>query len=504
MARIQVDFDEVMRFADLHGDIARSIDARRGVFRIDAARIDTIVVEYGLHRPASGFPGSLASAMAEADARAGRVAQTLLETSTRILRHAGSISDDSFNWLSAVWADGAIRDFSMELLESAGDFVADRARRGRVLGQSVSPALKVLGPFLMGATGVLDIIDGAYGVVDATAEGWDRVASVVQVVSGSVFAVVGGTATALFIAGGAGAAALLLTAASPFVIAAAIIGLGAVIIEHRHRIARMVRPLVEGAREHGGDLLRGALPFAFVPAAFPLVPVGLAGLTLSLLERESSALAPRATSDESRAPVRLPGGPIGPDGTLQGSAPNLQGSSPHLQGPGSGPVGPTPSPAPPSPPWTPGPQPISNSDIAAAAEREIAADRFRYRGQVGDSKQGECMVAMSRWLKSVPGGVWRGSEHALDGYERVGATSIPVEDLRRGDVVQRVSVTHPRSYIHAHTMVVLSVDPHDPSLMTVAESNHEGPGVMGIRTLRLADHLPPGTVWTGWRFGERP
>lgn len=81
MAKIQIDFDQVMRFGGLHGDIGRSIDAHRNAFRGDSNHLDQVMAAFGLARAPGGttFQGmSIAGAMGDADARAGRVAHTLL------------------------------------------------------------------------------------------------------------------------------------------------------------------------------------------------------------------------------------------------------------------------------------------------------------------------------------------------------------------------------------------------------------------------------------------
>ena len=54
MAKIQIDFDQVMRFGGLHGDIGRSIDAHRNAGRGDSNHLDQVMAAFGLARAPGG------------------------------------------------------------------------------------------------------------------------------------------------------------------------------------------------------------------------------------------------------------------------------------------------------------------------------------------------------------------------------------------------------------------------------------------------------------------
>ena len=101
MAKIQVDFDQVMHFADLHRDLAASLDSHRSVFNLDGNRLDQIINEFSLSRSTSNphFSGqTVAWSLLDASDRAQRVAHSMMETSTRIFQQANPIVDDHFDW----------------------------------------------------------------------------------------------------------------------------------------------------------------------------------------------------------------------------------------------------------------------------------------------------------------------------------------------------------------------------------------------------------------------
>lgn len=343
MAKIQVDLDQVMRFGKLHADIGRSLDAHRNVFRGDSNRLDRIMAEFGLTRSLGGstFQGmSIAAAMGDADARAARVANTLVTTSSRIFKYAGAsqTANSHFGLGSqlgqAIW--GAMASpFGIHLVEMVG---------GELAGIANSlPRLLRLAPIFIGITGVLDIVDAATSMWSGNTDGWTIVAAALKAGSG----VIGiGVTVGLIVFG----APFLGLVGGSFLVVGAVFSFAALAIMNRKQLAELataaatgigkaISAVAETVTEVGQDLLRSASDlwgktaklFGFAAkgvedVAFSATEVvrGLLGVgTLNLFR--PLHLTPLASHTPGSA-IPLPGARL-VGGSLQGSAPSLQGGS---------------------------------------------------------------------------------------------------------------------------------------------------------------------------------
>lgn len=214
MAVIQVDFDAVMQFGGLHRNASTALNERRPVFHQDWFRLDHIVNEFALAHPTTTNPhfGSLTLAGADADARAGRTATTLMTTSTKVFQHAGTVQTANSPG-DAIWA------MSLELVNNVGGIIATGLRAAEnVWGWRI--------PILSGVGLPFEIRD----LVNAK-DHWDRVAAAAQVAASAAniavpFLVVGGVIT--------------MPMAGPILTAAAIAHLGGTIVTHRRSIGQAI------------------------------------------------------------------------------------------------------------------------------------------------------------------------------------------------------------------------------------------------------------------------
>ena len=293
MGRIQVDFDALMKFADTYGDLGRDVDARRAVFRMDAARLDGIVASYGLPLVTSSrhFAGrSISGSMGDADARAGRVAQSLVDASSRLFRHAGSVNSDThFNWVTAALGPIDLRS------------LFDSGAMGWIEGQLVTALrvgskFRVLGPIGWGIDGVFLLYGGIQSILDPIDGGWSIASGVSEVIGGGLYTV----ATVVFIATAVSAGVVTAFAASaPVALAASAFAVLAIAINHREELGELarflgdlVRPAVQGVTETGHNLLSGGASglWSLPRVVFP--PIGLAAIALSGAEAAHDLLQP--------------------------------------------------------------------------------------------------------------------------------------------------------------------------------------------------------------------
>ena len=378
MAKIQIDFDQVMRFGGLHGDIGRSIDAQRNVFRGDSNHLDQVMAAFGLARAPGGttFQGmSIAGAMGDADARAGRVAHTLLTSSNKIFNYAGANQaiDSHFNWGGSVarafWGP-MTGPFGSHLAGMFGGELAGKVATGVVWGVRMSRGLSVLVPVFAGVTGVLDLVDAYSGIRDAGSDRWMMAAAVLKGGAGALGLGVALGAGAVIVVAGAAAGATAAAAAAPVLLVAGLLSVAALGIENRHQIGQIatdaargiggaVKALTTTASEAAHDLLAGAgniwnktvqLATATDKVIRDVVFATAGELRNALTNVVHNLTRPlNLVPTSSAAPgwvISMPGAVLSPGGALQGSGPTLQGgSTAPLQGPSQAPNGPSPTPS---------------------------------------------------------------------------------------------------------------------------------------------------------------
>lgn len=145
-----------------------------------------------------------------------------------------------------------------------------------------------------------------------------------------------------------------------------------------------------------------------------------------------------------------------------------------------------------------GPQHLSNSAIAAAAEAELKNEPGAL--PTGWNASGECMVSAQRWVKEAGGKVNPNGEVA-GSYQGV-AVQVPMKDVQRGDIIQYVDPNNPNgNWDHVHTVVVTGVN-SDGSLQII-ERNYDFKG--GIRQQTNWRPAPAqGWVADVFRYGDTP
>jgi uncharacterized protein YukE len=149
-------------------------------------------------------------------------------------------------------------------------------------------------------------------------------------------------------------------------------------------------------------------------------------------------------------------------------------------------------------PYVAGPQPISNSKIAEAAEAELAQHPAPMA--TGWNAPGECMVSAQRWVEAAGGRVNRNGEVA-GSYGGV-ATQVPLDQAQRGDIIQYLDPAAPNTdWAHVHTVVVVGTNA-DGSLRVI-ERNFDLAG--GIRPDNNWRPSPaPGWEARDYRYGSQP
>ena len=145
-----------------------------------------------------------------------------------------------------------------------------------------------------------------------------------------------------------------------------------------------------------------------------------------------------------------------------------------------------------------GPQNVSNSQIAAAAERELQQNP----GQLatGWNQPGECMTSAQRWVEAAGGTVNRNGEVA-GSYSGVSA-QVPLAQAQRGDIIQYVDPANPNGdWAHVHTVVVVGGNP--TSGFTIIERNYDLKG--SIREVSgWQPHPAAGWEARAYRYGNQP
>lgn len=277
MAKIQIPFDQVMHFGDLHGDIGRELELRRSVFNLDGRRLDVITDAFQLARSTGNehFAGhTIEYALNDASQRAQRVANSLIKTSSQIFRQANSHVDDSFDWGGAIWE--MVRGPGASLAEFIGGKLGDVLVGMGAVGKLSTPLLAFVGPGFILATGVLSLADGVVQLFTAAGDVFEYIAGGLKVIAGGIGVVVGGLAVTFAIVGPATVAAFL---SAPFVLGilavGAVAGVIALAIDYRKELAQAL-----GFRETsvetsgsgpapGGLIPLGPMPKPTIIATFP-------------------------------------------------------------------------------------------------------------------------------------------------------------------------------------------------------------------------------------------
>jgi uncharacterized protein YukE len=145
-----------------------------------------------------------------------------------------------------------------------------------------------------------------------------------------------------------------------------------------------------------------------------------------------------------------------------------------------------------------GPQHLSNSRIADAAEAELRDHPGAM--PTGWSQPGECMVSAQRWVEAAGGHVNRDGEVA-GSYSGV-AAQVPLADAQRGDIIQYVDPAAPNTdWDHVHTVVV--VGRNNDGSYQIIERNFDLKG--GIRRDDSWTPSPhAGWVAEAYRYGDAP
>ncbi len=265
MAVIRVDFDEVMRFGDLHRDISTSLKYTRSVFDRDAQHLDRIINEFGLPRVTNNphFAGlSIQAAFDDADARALRVARGLMETSSRIFRQAQPV-DSHFDWalnLSAAVSATFSSPESLAPLMAGLEFVGGKLVEKVVEAGAaavLSPGVIFIAPAFLLVIGGLAFHEGWVQIHDAAGEVWEQIAGGLKLVSGGITFLVGTAGLVVLVAGGSVAALLAAPVVGAALAIAALAGVAALLIDHRDVFAHALG-FDETAAERTGNKLLGA------------------------------------------------------------------------------------------------------------------------------------------------------------------------------------------------------------------------------------------------------
>ena len=117
------------------------------------------------------------------------------------------------------------------------------------------------------------------------------------------------------------------------------------------------------------------------------------------------------------------------------------------------PSSPAPSPSPAPAGYAAGPQHISNSSIAAAAEAELRTHPGAMDvGPDGEgwNTPGQCMVSAQRWITEA-GGHTGGGGAVTDMYAN-SATPVDLSHLQRGDIIQYENPNNAADWSHVHTV----------------------------------------------------
>jgi uncharacterized protein YukE len=146
-----------------------------------------------------------------------------------------------------------------------------------------------------------------------------------------------------------------------------------------------------------------------------------------------------------------------------------------------------------------GPQAISNSAIAAAAESELRTHPGAMA--TGWNQPGECMVSAQRWVEEAGGHVNRNGQVA-GSYSGV-AAQVPLAQAQRGDIIQYVDPANPNGdWEHVHTLVITGPG-SSPGTFNIIERNYDFHG--GIR--EVTNWTPkPAAGWEAraYRYGNQP
>ena len=346
MAKIQVDFDQVMHFGDLHRDLARALDGHRSAFNLDGNRLDQIINEFALPRSTSNphFSGqTIAWSIQDGSDRARRVADSMLKTSTRIFSQANPIVDDHFDW-GHVFNSANLAAPISALAEWAGGQLVDAIVVAGRYGVLATPAFVVVAPVFFLVTGGLAVYEGAQQVLDVAADAWDRVSGGLKVLAGGASIVVGGVVGATLVMAGTGTAAATAILLAPVLAVAGVVGVVALGIDHRHEIGNLLGFGNTNIESSGSQLAAppqtwtvrlapGAGPT--IIATFPdssLVPTGGLAILRSgpgvVLRGPSSAPSHGVPADTPPQPVvvTLPPGSVGaPTGLLQPPSGGVEG-----------------------------------------------------------------------------------------------------------------------------------------------------------------------------------
>lgn len=484
MAKIQVDFDQVMHFADLHRDLAASLDSHRSVFNLDGNRLDQIINEFSLSRSTSNphFSGqTVAWSLLDASDRAQRVAHSMMETSTRIFQQANPIVDDHFDWGHSLYnaLNGAnLTAPKNALLEFVGGKLVDVIVVAGRYGVLATPAFIIVAPVFLLVTGGLTLYEGVQQVLDVASDAWDRVSGGLKILAGGATIVVGGVVGAMLITAGTATAAATAILLAPVLVVAAVIGVVALAIDHRNEIGNLLG-FGPTLAETNNDQLVDVPKTWTIPLGPSTGPILIADFGPATSPGLSVGTAAGRTVLQGNSGIRL-----------QGPTPAQPQATQDSGGRSVPPVA-----------VIEGPQQFANSAVADMAETEIGLDDLkdnRYHGQGGTNLPGACMVAASRWLKQA-GGNWPGGlSDPLVSYRTAGAASVAVGDAQRGDFLQK-SIPGDTTWEKVHTVVVLKNN--GDGTFTIAESNWNWNG-----DSRIVEGWTPANdvdaTWTAWRFGQ--
>jgi len=152
---------------------------------------------------------------------------------------------------------------------------------------------------------------------------------------------------------------------------------------------------------------------------------------------------------------------------------------------------------------------FDQSKIVPTANAELGSQRA-----TGWNQPGECMVAMGRWVNAAAGKtVWNPNATVYDSYIRSGAVEVGLNELKSGDVLQRVSMGSDfnTNWDHVHTMVFEGYAP-DGTVNTI-DSNSKLDGVVrehvygnttfpsvGLGDMKYSDGST--WKWRAFRFGK--
>jgi hypothetical protein len=118
----------------------------------------------------------------------------------------------------------------------------------------------------------------------------------------------------------------------------------------------------------------------------------------------------------------------------------------------------------------------------------------------GWGQRGECIVAVQGWINSakpgtfIPGGV-------RTGYVQSGATEVPWNQAKAGDVIQYENTSSPDLFATGvHTMLVESTNT-DGTINIIESNNPDGSGLVGKRN-NLTSTAPAGWRSVVWHFPD--